>query len=91
MITSITLANCLPGVYSIIAPFILGVWNLYTPFKNEKLYRFDDQNEQDKFKTFLKVQGVFTFLVVLLITLKFYHYSEVYTLEKKIKSFEEDN
>ena len=44
MIASITIANCLPGVYSMIAPFILGIWNLKSPFTNDKLHRLDEQN-----------------------------------------------
>lgn len=43
MIISVTLANCLPGVYSLVAPLILGFWNFYLPFTNEKLHRFDDK------------------------------------------------
>lgn len=88
MIASITLANCLPGVYSMVAPFVLGFWNFYNPFTNEKRHHFEDENQQDKIKTYLRAQGFYTFLVVLLITLKFYHYSEVYALETKIKSMQ---
>lgn len=43
MITSITLANCLPGIYNLAAPLLLGVWNLHLPFTNDKLHRIDDK------------------------------------------------
>lgn len=44
-----------------------------------------------KVKAYLKVQGLYYFLVGLVLTLKFYHFQTIREFEIKLKKIEEEN
>lgn len=60
-----------------VVPVLLGLLNMYAPFTDEKYHKFETVEHEEKVKTYLKVQGLFYFLVGALLTLKFYHYEEI--------------
>jgi hypothetical protein len=83
--------NCLTGTPSLLAPVLLAVLNLWAPFTDEKYHKFETEGHEARVKAYLRVQGLFYFLVALLLTLKFYHYEEVRQLELKLTKFQTEN
>lgn len=80
-------ANCITGPYSMITPVILALLNFYAPFTDEKYHKFETVQQEGRVKAYLRVQGLFYFLVAMLLTLKFYHYQEIRQLEMKLAKF----
>jgi hypothetical protein len=66
--------NCLSGPASVAAPLMLGLMNMYFPFTDAKFHRFESPEQVDKGKVYLGVQGLYYFVVIVLATLKAYHY-----------------
>jgi hypothetical protein len=67
-------ANCITGPYSLAVPVVLGLLNFYAPFTDEKYHKFETLEQEKRVKAYLRVQGLFYFLVGVLLTLKFYHH-----------------
>ena len=62
--------------------------NLLAPFTDEKMYNIETDSQQENAKIYLQVQGVFYFLVIVLTTLKGYHYYSVKEIERKIDNYQ---
>ena len=70
---------------------MLGLLNFYAPLTDEKQHRFENSEQEERVKAYLKVQGLYYFAVVVLLTVKFYHFQSVLQMERKLQGFEEEN
>ena len=84
-------ANCLSGPISIVTPVILGVMNFYFPFTDEKMHKLESELQTDKVKSYMAVQSILYFLIVVVITLKGYHYVSIKEIEGKLRKYQGEN
>lgn len=70
-------SNCITGPYGLVTPIMLGLLNFYAPFTDEKYHKFETKEQETKVKAYLKVQGLYYFLIGLVLTLKFYHFQTI--------------
>lgn len=73
------------------APVLLALLNFAAPFTDEKYHKFETAAHEARVKAYLRVQGLFYFLVAALLTLRFYHFEESRQLDIKLAKFQAEN
>jgi len=91
LLASVGALNSISGPFSLAVPMALALLGLYFPFTDPRFHRFETAEQLEKGKTYLGVQGVYFFVVVVLITLKSYHYIALKEAENKLLAYEKEN
>ena len=91
LLLSVGAVNCVSGPWSVGAPLVLGLLNMYFPFTDAKFHRFESPEQVERGKTYLNVQGLYYFIVVVLATLKAYHYLALKEAENKLQAYQKEN